>query len=144
MKFDKKKVTAVLPFVLMGYFFNKVSQAFTSADGAELGDKIMNGMDGLGEVFLNPLPSLNPIDLLIGVAGGVIIKLVIYVKGKNAKKYRKGCEYGSARWGTAEDMKPYMDEKFEDNIILTETERLTMEGRPEARVRSMPETKISW
>lgn len=132
MKFNKKKVTAVLPFVLMGYFFNKISQAFTSADGVELGDKIMNGMDGLGEVFLNPLPSFNPIDLLIGVAGGIIIKLVIYVKGKNAKKYRKGCEYGSARWGTAEDMKPYVAEKFEDNIILTETERLTMEGRPKA------------
>ena len=132
MKFDKKKVTAVLPFVLMGYFFNKISQAFTSAEGAELGDKIMNGMDGIKEVFLNPLPSFNPIDLLIAVAGGVIIKLVIYVKGKNAKKYRKGCEYGSARWGTAEDMKPYMAEKFEDNIILTETERLTMEGRPKA------------
>lgn len=132
MKFNKKKVTAFLPFVLMGYFFNKISQAFTSVDGVELGDKIMNGMDGIKEVFLNPLPSFNPIDLLIGVAGGVIIKLVIYVKGKNAKKYRKGCEYGSARWGTAEDMKPYMAEKFEDNIILTETERLTMEGRPKA------------
>lgn len=132
MKFNKKKVAAFLPFVLMGYFFNKISQAFTSAEGAELGDKIMNGMDGIKEVFLNPLPSFNPIDLLIGVAGGVIIKLVIYVKGKNAKKYRKGCEYGSARWGTAEDMKPYVAEKFEDNIILTETERLTMEGRPKA------------
>lgn len=132
MKFNKKKVTAVLLFVLMGYFFNKISQAFTSADGVELGDKIMNGMDGIKDVFLNPLPSFNPIDLLIGVAGGVIIKLVIYVKGKNAKKYRKGCEYGSARWGTAEDMKPYVAEKFEDNIILTETERLTMEGRPKA------------
>lgn len=132
MKFNKKKVAAFLPFMLMGYFFNKISQAFTSAEGAELGDKIMNGMDGIKEVFLNPLPSFNPIDLLIGVAGGVIIKLVIYVKGKNAKKYRKGCEYGSARWGTAEDMKPYVAEKFEDNIILTETERLTMEGRPKA------------
>lgn len=132
MKFNKKKVADFLPFVLMGYFFNKISQAFTSAEGAELGDKIMNGMDGIKEVFLNPLPSFNPIDLLIGVAGGVIIKLVIYVKGKNAKKYRKGCEYGSARWGTAEDMKPYVAEKFEDNIILTETERLTMEGRPKA------------
>lgn len=132
MKFNKKKVAAFLPFVLMGYFFNKISQAFTSAEGAELGDKIMNGMDRIKEVFLNPLPSFNPIDLLIGVAGGVIIKLVIYVKGKNAKKYRKGCEYGSARWGTAEDMKPYVAEKFEDNIILTETERLTMEGRPKA------------
>lgn len=100
MKFDKQKVMKVLPFIILGYFFNKVSQAFTSAAGTELGDKIMNGMDGLGAVFTNPLPSFNPIDLLIGVAGGVIVKLVIYVKGKNAKKYRKGCEYGSARWGS--------------------------------------------
>lgn len=132
MKFDKQKVMKVLPFIILGYFFNKVSQAFTSAAGTELGDKIMNGMDGLGEFFLNPLPSFNPIDLLIGVAGGVIVKLVIYVKGKNAKKYRKGCEYGSARWGNAEDIKPYMADKFEDNVILTETERLTMDGRPKA------------
>lgn len=132
MKFDKQKVMKVLPFIILGYFFNKVSQAFTSAAGTELGDKIMNGMDGLGEVFLNPLPSFNPIDLLIGVAGGVIVKLVIYVKGKNAKKYRKGCEYGYARWGNAEDIKPYMADKFEDNVILTETERLTMDGRPKA------------
>lgn len=132
MKFDKQKVMKVLPFIILGYFFNKVSQAFTSAAGTELGDKIMNGMDGLGAVFINPLPSFNPLDLLIGVAGGVIVKLVIYVKGKNAKKYRKGCEYGSARWGNAEDIKPYMADKFEDNVILTETERLTMDGRPKA------------
>lgn len=132
MKFDKQKVMKVLPFIILGYFFNKVSQAFTSAAGTELGDKIMNGMDGLGAVFTNPLPSFNPIDLLIGVAGGVIVKLVIYVKGKNAKKYRKGCEYGSARWGNAEDIKLYMADKFEDNVILTETERLTMDGRPKA------------
>lgn len=132
MKFDKQKVMKVLPFIILGYFFNKVSQAFTSAAGTELGDKIMNAMDGLGAVFINPLPSFNPLDLLIGVAGGVIVKLVIYVKGKNAKKYRKGCEYGSARWGNAEDIKPYMADKFEDNVILTETERLTMDGRPKA------------
>ena len=132
MKFDKQKVMKVLPFIILGYFFNKVSQAFTSAAGTELGDKIMNGMDSLGAVFINPLPSFNPIDLLIGIAGGVIVKLVIYVKGKNAKKYRKGCEYGSARWGNAEDIKPYMADKFEDNVILTETERLTMDGRPKA------------
>ncbi len=132
MKFNKQKVMKVLPFVILGYAFNKVSQAFTSAAGTELGDKIMNGMDGLGEVFLNPLPSFNPIDIFIGIAGGVIIKLAIYIKGKDAKKYRKGCEYGSARWGNAEDIKPYMADKFEDNVILTETERLTMDGRPKA------------
>ncbi len=132
MKFNKQKVMKVLPFIILGYAFNKVSQAFTSAAGTELGDKIMNGMDGLGEVFLNPLPSFNPIDILVGIAGGVIIKLAIYIKGKDAKKYRKGCEYGSARWGNAEDIKPYMADKFEDNVILTETERLTMDGRPKA------------
>ena len=132
MKFNKQKVMKVLPFVILGYTFNKVSLAFTSAAGTELGDKIMNGMDNLGEVFLNPLPSFNPIDILIGIAGGVIIKLAIYIKGKDAKKYRKGCEYGSARWGNAEDIKPYMADKFEDNVILTETERLTMDGRPKA------------
>ena len=132
MKFNKQKVMKVLPFVILGYAFNKVSQAFTSAAGTELGDKIINGMDSLGEVFLNPLPSFNPIDILIGIAGGVIIKLAIYIKGKDAKKYRKGCEYGSARWGNAEDIKPYMADKFEDNVILTETERLTMDGRPKA------------
>ena len=132
MKFNKQKVMKVLPFVILGYAFNKVSQAFTSAAGTELGGKIMNGMDSLGEVFLNPLPSFNPIDILIGIAGGVIIKLAIYIKGKDAKKYRKGCEYGSARWGNAEDIKPYMADKFEDNVILTETERLTMDGRPKA------------
>lgn len=132
MKFNKQKVMKVLPFVILGYAFNKVSQAFTSAAGTELGDKIMNGMDSLGEVFLNPLPSFNPIDILIGIAGGVIIKLAIYIKGKDAKKYRKGCEYGSARWGNAEDIKPYMADKFEDNVILTETERLSMDGRPKA------------
>ncbi len=131
-KFDKKKVTKVLPFIMLGYFANKLSQAFTSADGTQLGDIIMNGIRNVGQVFRNPLPSFNPIDLLIGVAGALLIKLIVYMKGKDAKKYRKGCEYGSARWGTSEDIKPYMAEKFEDNVILTETERLTMEGRPAA------------
>ena len=132
MKFDKKKVTMVLPFLMLGYFFNKASQAFTSADGTELGEKILNGMTNFGHAFSNPLPSFKPIDLLIGAAGAVIIKLIVYVKGKNAKKFRKGCEYGSARWGTSEDIKPYMAEKFEDNVILTESERLTMESRPKS------------
>ncbi len=131
-KFDKKKVTKVLPFIMLGYFANKLSQAFTSADGTQLGDIIMNGIRNVGQVFRNPLPSFNPIDLLIGVVGALLIKFVVYMKGKDAKKYRKGCEYGSARWGTSEDIKPYMAEKFEDNVILTETERLTMEGRPAA------------
>lgn len=132
MKFDKKKVTMVLPFLMLGYFFNKISQAFTSADGTETGERILNGLTNFSHAFSNPLPSFNPIDLLVGAAGAVIIKLIVYVKGKNAKKFRKGCEYGSARWGTSEDIKPYMAEKFEDNVILTESERLTMESRPKS------------
>ena len=132
MKFDKKKVTKILPFFILGYFFNKVSQTFTSAPGIEPYDKISNGMNNFSKVFTNPLPSFNPTDLFIGILGAVVIKLIIYVKGKNAKKYRKGCEYGSARWGNYEDIKPYVAEKFEDNVILTQTERLTMEGRPKA------------
>lgn len=132
MKFDKKKVTMVLPFLMLGYFFNKTSQAFTSADGTETGERILNGLTNFSHTFSNPLPSFNPIDLLVGAAGAVIIKLIVYVKGKNAKKFRKGCEYGSARWGTSEDIKPYMAEKFEDNVILTESERLTMESRPKS------------
>lgn len=132
MKFDKKKVTMVLPFLMLGYFFNKTSQAFTSADGTEMGERILNGLTNFSHAFSNPLPSFNPIDLLVGAAGAVIIKLIVYVKGKNAKKFRKGCEYGSARWGTSEDIKPYMAEKFEDNVILTESERLTMESRPKS------------
>jgi len=131
-KFDKQKVVKVLPFVMIGYFANKLAQAFTTATGSDAGEIITNGLKNIAQVFRNPLPSLMPVDLLVGVAGAALIKLYIYVKAKNAKKYRKGSEYGSARWGNANDIKPYMAEKFEDNVILTETERLTMEGRPAA------------
>ena len=131
-KFDKQKVVKVLPFVMIGYFSNKLAQAFTTATGSDAGEIITNGLKNIAQVFHNPLPSLMPVDLLVGVAGAALIKLYIYVKAKNAKKYRKGSEYGSARWGNANDIKPYMAEKFEDNVILTETERLTMEGRPAA------------
>jgi len=132
MKFNKQKVIKVLPFLMLGYFFDKLSQAFQMSDGANIGVQIMNTVGNIGTVFKNPLPSFNQIDLLVGAAGGVIVKLIIYVKGKNAKKYRKGCEYGSARWGNNEDIKPYMDTDFQKNVILTETERLTMDGRPKS------------
>jgi len=132
MKFNKQKVVKVLPFLMFGYFFDKLSQAFQMSDGANIGAQIMNTVGNIGAVFQNPLPSFNPIDLLVGAAGGVIVKLIIYVKGKNAKKYRKGCEYGSARWGNNEDIKPYIDADFQKNVILTETERLTMDGRPKS------------
>ena len=132
MKFNKQKVVKVLPFLMFGYFFDKLSQAFQMSDGANIGAQIMNTVGNIGTVFQNPLPSFNPIDLLVGAAGGVIVKLIIYVKGKNAKKYRKGCEYGSARWGNNEDINPYIDTDFQKNVILTETERLTMDGRPKS------------
>lgn len=132
IKIDKQKLIKVLPFPILGYFFNKATQAFTSSSGATVGEKIIEGMNNFSKVFSNPLPSFRPVDLLIGATGAVLVKIIIWVKGKNAKKYRKGIEYGSACWGKPEDIKPYMAEKFEDNIILTETERLTMDNRPKA------------
>ena len=90
MKFNKQKVVKVLPFLMFGYFFDKLSQAFQMSDGANIGAQVMNTVGNIGTVFQNPLLSFNPIDLLVGAAGGVIVKLIIYVKGKNAKKYRKG------------------------------------------------------
>lgn len=135
MKFDKKKVMKVLPFIMLGYFFNKTGQAFTSATGTDTGQKILNGMNNISSVFHNPLPSIVPVDVITGVAGALIVKLIVYVKGKDAKKFRKGSEYGSARWGTSADIKPFMADKFEDNVILTETERLTMESRPKAGLK---------
>ncbi len=132
MRFNKQKIIKILPFPFLAYFFNKISEAFTTAAGTTAGEKIIEGMNNFGRVFSDPLPSFRPIDLLAGAAGALLVKIVIYVKGKNAKKYRKGIEYGSACWGKPEDIKPYMADKFEDNIILTETERLTMDNRPKA------------
>ena len=132
MRFDKQKIIRILPFPFLGYFFNKVSEAFTSAAGTTAGEKIIEGMNNFGRVFSDPLPSFRPVDLLAGAAGAVLVKVIIVVKAKNAKKYRKGIEYGSACWGKPDDIRPYMAEKFEDNIILTETERLTMDNRPKA------------
>ncbi len=132
MRFNKQKIIKILPFPFLAYFFNKISEAFTTAAGTTAGEKIIEGMNNFGRVFSDPLPSFRPIDLLAGAAGAVFVKVIIYVKGKNAKKYRKGIEYGSACWGKPEDIRPYMADKFEDNIILTETERLTMDNRPKA------------
>ncbi|WP_303838758.1 VirD4-like conjugal transfer protein, CD1115 family [Ruminococcus flavefaciens] len=132
IRIDKQKLIKVLPFPFLGYFFNKASEAFTSAAGTSAGEKLMAGMNNFSKVFSNPLPSFRPVDLLIGAAGAVLVNVVVWVKGKNAKKYRKGIEYGSACWGKPEDIKPYMADRFEDNIILTETERLTMDNRPKA------------
>ena len=130
MSFNKQKAIKTLPFAFLGYFFNKASELFTSASGETTGEKIIEGMNSFGKIFSDPIPSFKAIDIFIGIAGAVLVKVIVFIKGKNAKKYRKGVEYGSARWGTAEDIKPYMAAKSEDNIILTESERLNMDNQP--------------
>ena len=131
MKPDVKKlVTLNLPYLIFVYLFGKCGQAYRLAAGADLSGKLLHLADGFTAAFANPLPSLQLFDFCVGVAGALIVRLVVYCKGKNAKKYRKGVEYGSARWGTAKDIAPYIDPKFENNILLTQTERLTMTGRP--------------
>ena len=130
-KVDKKKFILMnLPYVLMGYFCNKVAWLWRTSPGKNASDKMLATMNGLEDLFSNPLPSLFPKDLLIGVGCGIAFRLMVYFKAKNAKKFRHGVEYGSARWGTAKDIEPYVDPEFENNVLLTETERLMMSGRP--------------
>ena len=126
----KKLVLLNLPYMFAFYFANKVASVFRMAPGTEFVDKLTAGFANFGSAFANPLPSFNPMDLLIGVAAGALLKLAVYMKGKNRKKFRQGEEYGSARWGKPEDIKPYMDDDFANNIILTQTESLTMNSRP--------------
>ncbi|MBQ4601150.1 MAG: type IV secretory system conjugative DNA transfer family protein [Oscillospiraceae bacterium] len=126
----KKQIILHLPYLMFVYLFDKVAQAFRLAQGADLSAKLMNIGQGFSAAFANAAPSFNAMDLLIGVAGAVIIRLVIYSKQKNAKKYRKGMEYGTARWGTPADIKPFIDPVFENNVLLTQTERLMMSNRP--------------
>ena len=126
----KKLLLPNIPYLLFVYLFDKVGQAVRLAPGADLSGKVLSLGEGFSMAFATPLPSLAPMDLLIGIFGAVLIRLIVYVKGKNAKKYRKGVEYGSARWGNAEDIKPYTDPVFQNNVLLTQTERLTMNSRP--------------
>ena len=126
----KKQLILHLPYLMFIYLFGKVGQAFRLAQGADLSAKLLNIGQGFSAAFANAAPSFNPVDLLIGVAGAVVIRLVIYSKQKNAKKYRKGMEYGTARWGTPADIKPFIDPVFENNVLLTQTERLMMSNRP--------------
>lgn len=126
----KKLVLPNLPYVLFVWLFNKIGQAFRLTEGIDLSAKILNLGTGFSAAFESMGLSLHPIDVLVGIIGTVAIRLVVYFKGKNAKKYRQGMEYGSARWGTSEDIAPYMDKEFSNNVILTQTERLTMQGRP--------------
>ena len=126
----KKLVLLNLPYVFAFYFADKIAAVFRLAPGTEFIDKLTNGFAVFGTAFANPLPSFHPVDLLIGLSAGVLLKLAVYVKGKNRKKFRQGEEYGSARWGKPEDIKPYMDPEFSNNVILTQTEFLTMNSRP--------------
>ena len=131
MKPELKKLLVLnLPYLLFVYLFAKCGQAYRLAAGVDASAKLLHLTDGISAAFANPLPSLHLFDLCVGVVGAVAVRLIVYSKGKNAKKYRKGEEYGSARWGTAKDIAPYIDPKFENNILLTQTERLTMTGRP--------------
>ena len=125
-----KLLALYLPYLLLGLVATNFGEAWRFAEGKELGDKIMSLMGTIPVAFANPLPSLHPLDLLVGLCCGAGIRLAGYLKGKNAKKYRHGMEYGSARWGTPKDIEPFMAPKFADNIILTKTERLMMSNRP--------------
>ena len=126
----KKLILLNLPYLLFVYLFGKVGQAFRLAQGIDLSAKLLHIGQGFTAAFSSAAPSFHPVDLLIGIAGAVIIRLVVYSKQKNAKKYRKGMEYGTARWGTPADIKPFIDPVFENNVLLTQTERLMMSNRP--------------
>ena len=125
-----KLLALYLPYILLGLVATNFGEAWRLAEGKELGDKIMAMMGTVPVAFANPLPSLHPLDILVGLCCGAGLRLAVYLRGKNAKKYRHGMEYGSARWGTAKDIDPFMAPKFADNIILTKTERLMMSNRP--------------
>ena len=125
-----KLLALYLPYLLLGLVATNLGEAWRLAEGKELGDKIMSMMGTIPVAFANPLPSLHPFDLFIGLCCGAGMRLAVYLKGKNAKKYRHGMEYGSARWGGPKDIEPFMAPKFADNIILTKTERLMMSNRP--------------
>lgn len=126
----KKLIMLNIPYVGMALLFTKLGQAYRLSFGADFSQKLLHIMDGFNEAFSSMLPSFHPLDLCIGIAAAGAIRLAVYLKGKNAKKFRKNEEYGSARWGKREDIEPYIDPQFENNIILTQTELLTMNNRP--------------
>ena len=125
-----KLLALYLPYLLLGLVATNFGEAWRLAVGKELGERIMSMMGTIPVAFANPLPSLHPLDLLVGLCCGAGMRLAVYLRGKNAKKYRHGMEYGSARWGTREDIAPYIDPVFQNNVILTKTESLTMNSRP--------------
>ena len=126
----KKTLISSLPYVFIALFATKLGQTWRLADGITASEKFLHIADGFAESMRSPLPSFHPLDLLVGIITALIIRLIVYEKSKNAKKYRRNVEYGSARWGKAEDIAPYIDPAFRNNVILTQTERLTMNNRP--------------
>lgn len=126
----RKLLILNLPYVILGLIATNFGEAWRLAEGADISEKLLALFGILPAAFQNPLPSFHPLDLLIGLMCGAALRLAVYLRGKNAKKYRHNVEYGSARWGTAADIAPFIAPKFEDNIILTKTERLMMSNRP--------------
>ena len=128
----KKLLILNVPYVLIGAVATNLGEAYRIAEGTNLSEKLQGMVLGgaFGAAFANPMPSLFPTDLLVGIAVGGALRLAVYLKGKNAKKYRHNAEYGSARWGTHEDIEPFEDKDFANNVLLSQTERLTMSGRP--------------
>ncbi len=126
----KKLIIPNIPYLFIALLGTKIAQGYRLTPGVDLSQKLLHLNIGYGEAFSSFLPSFHPVDLLLGIAFAVILRIVVYVKGKNAKKFRKNEEYGSARWGTHDDIAPYIDPVFENNILLTQTERLTMNSRP--------------
>ena len=127
---QKKTLISSVPYVFIALIATKFGQTWRLADGASLGERLLNLGSGFAEAMQSPLPSFHPLDLLVGVITALLIRLIVYEKSKNAKKYRRNVEYGSARWGKADDIAPYIDPDFRNNVILTQTERLTMNNRP--------------
>ena len=126
----KKTIISSVPYVFIGLFATKLGEAWRLTSGDELGTRILDLGDGFLEAMQSPLPSFYPFDLLVGLTVGLLLRLIVYERSKNAKKYRRNVEYGSARWGKPEDIAPYIDPDFRNNVILTQTERLTMNSRP--------------
>lgn len=126
----KKLLILNIPYIIVGLIATNIGEAWRMAEGADSSAKLLSLFSTLSVAFRNPLPSFYPLDLLIGIVCGAGLRLAVYLRGKNAKKYRHNVEYGSARWGTSKDIEPFMAPKFEDNVILTKTERLMMSNRP--------------
>ena len=129
-KKTKKLLMLNIPYMVLALICTNVGEAWRIAEGAEIGQKILGFLSALGTAFSDPVPSLHPFDILIGILVGGILRVIVYVRSKNAKKYRHNEEYGSARWGTPKDIEPFADPVFENNVILTRTESLTMNNRP--------------